>query len=102
MLIAKQYINKNYNTPLSLEDVSSLVGFNPAYFSFLFKKETGKNFMKYVIEVRMQNAKQLLIQTNNDIADIAMEVGYTDLKYFSKLFKKETGLNPSQYRKLYG
>jgi Transcriptional regulator containing an amidase domain and an AraC-type DNA-binding HTH domain len=57
--------------------------------------------MEYIIEVRMQNAKQFLIQTHKDISDIAMEVGYTDLKYFSKLFRKITGLNPSEYRKLY-
>lgn len=99
--MAKQYINENYNTLLTLENVSAYVGFNPAYFSSMFKKETGKNFMEYVMEVRIQNAKQLLIQTVKDVADIAMDVGYTDLKYFSKLFKKITGLNPSEFRKLY-
>ena len=99
--IAKQYINENYNTALNLESVSSHIGFNPAYFSFLFKKETGKNFMEYVMEVRIQYAKQFLIQTDDDLAEIAMKVGYMDLKYFSKLFKKFAGLNPSEFRKLY-
>lgn len=99
--MAKQYINENYNAELSLEGVSSYIGFNPAYFSYLFKKETGKNFMEYVMEIRIQNAKQFLIQTDKDLSDIAMEVGYMDLKYFSKLFKKITGLNPSEFRKLY-
>jgi two-component system response regulator YesN len=99
--LAKQYINENYNTPLTLESVSATIGFNPAYFSTLFKKETNKNFSEYVMEVRIQNAKQLLIQTSKNVDDIAMEVGYSDLKYFSRLFKKITGLNPSEYRKLY-
>ena len=99
---AKQYINENYNKEITLENVSSLTGFNPAYFSSLFKKETGENFMEYIMKVRIQNAKYLLIQTNKDIGDIAADVGYTDLKYFSKLFKKKTGLNPSEFRKLYG
>lgn len=98
---AKQYINDNYNTGISLESVSSHIGFNPAYFSSLFKKETGKNFMEYVMELRIQHAKQYLIQTEYTIDDIAREVGYTDLKYFSKLFKKLTGLSPSEFRKLY-
>ena len=98
---AKQYINENYNKEITLENVSSLIGFNPAYFSALFKKETGENFMEYIMKVRIQNAKYLLIQTNKDIGDIAADVGYTDLKYFSKLFKKKTGLNPSEFRKLY-
>ena len=67
----------------------------------LFKKETGKNFLEYVTELRIQNAKNYLIQTNYDIAEVASAVGYNDLKYFSKLFKKTTGLNPSEFRKLY-
>jgi two-component system response regulator YesN len=99
--MAKQYIQENYNTGLSLEGVSAQIGFNPAYFSSLFKKETGKNFMEYIMEVRIQNAKEFLVQTDINVDEIAMEVGYTDLKYFSKLFKKITGLNPSEYRKLY-
>lgn len=99
--LAKQYINENYNTALTLEGVSARIGFNPAYFSSLFKKETGKNFMEYIMEVRVQNAKQQLVQTGKAVDEIAMEVGYTDIKYFSRLFKKITGLNPSEYRKLY-
>ena len=99
--MAKQYINDNYNTALTLESVSTRIGFNPAYFSALFKKETGKNFMEYIMEVRVQNAKQQLVQTGRTVDEIAMEVGYSDIKYFSRLFKKITGLNPSEYRKLY-
>ena len=100
--IAKQYINDNYNQNLTLENVSDHIGFNPTYFSVFFKKETGKNFLEYLTELRIKNAKLYLISTDMDIADIAEEVGYNDLKYFSKLFKKLTGINPSEYRKLYG
>jgi two-component system response regulator YesN len=99
---AKQYINENYNKEIKLESVSNLIGFNPAYFSALFKKETGENFTEYVMKIRIQNAKDFLLQTNKDVADIAADVGYTDLKYFSKLFKKKMGLNPTEFRKLYG
>ncbi|MFA9464890.1 MAG: AraC family transcriptional regulator [Velocimicrobium sp.] len=100
--IAKQFIAENYNTSISLEEVSGMIGFNPAYFSTLFKKETGKNFTEYITEIRVQNAKQIIVKTNMDISDVAVEVGYSDLKYFSKLFKKITGVSPSEYRKLYG
>lgn len=99
---AKQYIHDNFNRTISLESVSNVVGFNPAYFSSLFKKETGKNFTEYLLEVRVLNAKQYLTQTNMEIADISAEIGYSDVKYFSKIFKKLTGVNPSEYRKLYG
>ncbi len=100
--LAKQYINDNYNQNLTLENVSDHIGFNPTYFSVFFKKETGKNFSEYLTELRIKNAKLYLISTDMDVADVAEEVGYNDLKYFSKLFKKLTGINPSEYRKLYG
>lgn len=99
--LAKQYINENYNKAISLESVSNHIGFNPAYFSSMFKKSTGQNFMDYVIEIRILNARNLLVQTNQDVAEIAAKVGYTDLKYFSRIFKKLTNLTPSEYRRLY-
>jgi two-component system, response regulator YesN len=99
---AKQFIHENYNKTITLESVSNIIGFNPAYFSSLFKKETGKNFMEYIIAERIKHAKVLLIQTNKDILEVSLEVGYSDLKYFSKVFKKVVGVNPSEYRKLYG
>ena len=67
----------------------------------MFKKATGQNFMEYVIEIRILNARNLLVQTNQDVAEIAAKVGYTDLKYFSRIFKKMTNLTPSEYRRLY-
>lgn len=100
--VAKQYIYDNYNKNLTLETVSEYTGFNPTYFSVFFKKETGKNFSEYLTELRMKNAKSYIVSTDMDIADIAAEVGYSDLKYFSKLFKKATGINPTEYRRLYG
>jgi Response regulator containing CheY-like receiver domain and AraC-type DNA-binding domain len=100
--VAKQYIYDNYNKNLTLETVSEFTGFNPTYFSVFFKKETGKNFSEYLTELRMKNAKSYIVSTDMDIADIAAEVGYNDLKYFSKLFKKATGINPTEYRRLYG
>lgn len=99
--IAKQYIQQNYMKPITLKDVSSFVGFNDSYFSSLFKKESGKNFLEYLSEVRMDKAKELLKETDLCIANICEMVGYTDLKYFRKSFKKYTGLRPNEYRKLY-
>ncbi|HAX51932.1 MAG TPA: hypothetical protein DIW07_13825 [Lachnospiraceae bacterium] len=98
---AKQYIYDHFSQNITLEKVSDQIGFNPAYFSTLFKKETGQNFLEYVTELRIQKAKNYLIQTDYDVAEIASSVGYGDLKYFSRLFKKNTGLNPSDFRRLY-
>ena len=100
--LAKQYIKENYNKSINLEDVASMIGFNPAYFSSMFKKETGENLIDYVIKIRIQHAKNYLLQTDLSVDDIASLIGYSDTKYFTKLFKKKAGLNPSEFRKLYG
>lgn len=98
---AKRYIRQHYQQALRLEDVSSAVGFNATYFSALFKKETGQNFMDYLTELRIAKAKELLCDDALSVQDVAELVGYRDLKYFSRLFKKTTGVSPSSYKKLY-
>lgn len=98
---AKQYIQKNYMNPITLKEVSGAVGFNDTYFSSLFKKESGKNFLEYLSEVRMNKAKELLRETNLGVTEICERVGYLDLKHFTKSFKKYTGLKPNEFRKLY-
>ena len=98
---AKQYIQLNYMKHISLEEVSSIVGFSPAYFSSMFKKESGQNFMEYISEVRINKAKEFLKTTNWSIAAICESVGYSDLKHFTQIFKKYTGLKPNEFRKLY-
>lgn len=98
---ARNYIQQHYREALRLEDVSSAVGFNATYFSTLFKKETGQNFMDYLTELRISKAKELLCGEELSVQDVAEQVGYRDLKYFSRLFKKLTGVSPSDYKKLY-
>lgn len=98
---AKRYMQQHYREALRLEDVSSAVGFNATYFSTLFKKETGQNFMDYLTELRISKAKELLCGETLSVQDVAEMVGYSDLKYFSRLFKKATGVSPSDYKKLY-
>lgn len=99
--LAKNYIQQNYMNPITLEEVSDLVGFNASYFSTLFKKETGINFVQYLSEIRMEKAKELLKESNLSVAAICEEVGYSDLKHFTKSFRKTTGIKPNEYRKLY-
>jgi two-component system response regulator YesN len=99
--LAKKYMQDNYHKPLTLEDVAAVAGFNPTYFSTVFKKVTGENFLEYLSELRMKEARELLCDGHLRIDDIAEKVGYADTKYFVKLFKKSTGLTPQEYRKLY-
>lgn len=97
----KKYIQEHYNEPVKLEDVSSLTGFNPNYFSGMFKKQVGMNFSEYLTYVRIEKAKQFLIKGELSAMDIAEEIGYGDAKYFYKIFKKSTGLTPMEFSRLY-
>lgn len=95
---AKEYIKENYNKDLSLEDIADHVFLSPVYFSRLFKKETGENFIDYLKKVRMKSAIRLLKNPDNKIYEISQQVGYKSSKYFSRLFREYTGLTPSDYR----
>ena len=62
---------------------------------------TGKNFSDYLKEIRIENAKNMLLNTEQQVEDISFAVGYSDIKYFSRLFKKLTGVTPTEFRRLY-
>ncbi len=98
---AKEYVDHHYMEKISLEEVAKHVGLNASYFSNLFKKECDKTFVNYLMEVRLNQAKELLRTTNDTIISIAESVGYTDSRYFSQCFEKVIGMKPSLFRKLY-
>jgi len=100
--LAKQYIHNHYQEQITLEEVSDYVGLTPAYFSVMFKKETEIGFAKYLINERIEGAKDLLRESTLSVADICRKVGYNDPKHFTRLFEKNVGVKPAVYRKLYG
>lgn len=101
VLEAVEYIRRHYGERLSLEEIAGRSGFNTNYFCELFKKETGKTFTVYLMEVRMEEAKRLLRDTGEPVYGIAEKVGYKDAKFFSQQFTKIVGIKPAEYRKLY-
>lgn len=98
---AKRFIRMYYGQDISQEEVADAVGLSAAYLSTLFKKETGVSFSEFLTETRIRAACDLLLSTNDPVAQIAETVGYNDVKYFNKVFRKTAGLSPSAYRKLY-
>lgn len=96
--IAKAYIQQYYMNTLTLRDVADLCGYSTAYFSRSFKEYFGINFVQYLNQVRIENAKKLLAESELSAAEICEKTGYQSLSYFSTSFKKETGLAPQQYR----
>lgn len=99
---AKRMIEECYREQITLSDISDVLGLSPPYFSALFKNETGVTVSQYITNVRISEAKRLLLISQDPIPLIASKVGYSDEKYFMRVFKKEVGLTISEYRRLYG
>jgi AraC-like DNA-binding protein len=95
---AKEYIQLNQAEELSLTRVAKAVNTSSFYFCKLFKKATGLNFTDYVSRVRVEKAKNLLLNPNLRISEIAFEVGFQSLTHFNRVFKKIIGQSPTQYR----
>ncbi len=98
IVLAQRYIESHLFEDISLEAVAEKVGLTPSYFSTLFKNTTSMKFMDYVIKLRMEEARRLLVTTRKPVSEIAEMVGYYDVRAFSKRFKKETGVIPSDFR----
>lgn len=94
----KRYIREHYAENINLNALADQVFLSPKYLSDLFKKETGENYTKYLLYVRMEHAKKYLLQLDLKIYEVAEMVGYVSPKQFIKVFKKETGVTPSEYR----
>ena len=99
VLRAEEYVRGNYaDEELSLDNICETLGVSNSYFSTIFKRETGKSFIGYLTDYRMDCASRLLMETNEKSYIIAKKVGYTDPNYFSYVFKRRFGVSPSKYR----
>lgn len=96
---AVAFIQENYATDLNMAVVSNHVSMNYSLFSYAFKEYTGKNFVNYLKELRVNEAKRLLAETNLRVIEISQRVGYENEKHFMKIFKSVSGVSPTEYRK---
>jgi AraC-like DNA-binding protein/ligand-binding sensor protein len=95
---AKEFIIENQTEDLSLGQVAKAVNTSTFHFCKMFKKATGLNFTEYVSRVRVEKARNLLLNPNLRISEIAYEVGFQSLTHFNRVFKKITGRSPTDYR----
>jgi len=96
---AREHMDRHYNDSLSIEQLGKIAGVSPKYFVDLFKKTFGISAIDYLTELRMNKAKQYLMQSQAKLRDIAHQVGYQDEFYFSRKFKQQVGVSPSVYIK---
>ncbi|ALA42249.1 chemotaxis protein CheY [Paenibacillus peoriae] len=95
------YIEEHYaDTELSAEQVSCGVFVDPSYLRRVFRKESGFSIVDHITHIRMKKAKELLLNRNRKLTEIAESVGYSDPNYFSKCFKKRFGMTPTEYEQL--
>ncbi len=92
------YIEKNYSIKIKTEEIAAKLFFNKNYISKLFKKETGLSIHEFVKELRLKEVCKQLSQTHRNIADVAMDCGFTDMKSFYANFKKQMGCTPKEFR----
>lgn len=92
------YIGKNYQEDIALQDIAGALGYSEAYFCKIFRQCFSKSFTSYLTEYRIQMAKKLLADVRNNIKDISMQVGVRDSNYFARIFKRYVGKTPSEYR----
>ena len=94
-----EYIHENYGSRLTNRDIAEYFGYNPNYVSDLIKVTTGLSLHKYLLNVRIERAIELLEWTNSSVGEIAEACGFYDIYHFSKVFKGATGTSPAKYRK---
>lgn len=96
----RKYIEDNYANPdLSLNHISMRFGINGKYVSQLFKEEFGIKFVDFLIGLRVEHAKKMLLETEKSINEISLNVGYVHTISFGRIFKKMSGVSPGDYRK---
>ena len=97
--LAIRYLNEHYMEDIDISLMASELGFHSAYLTRLFGRYAGVTPLKYLTNLRIQEAKRLLLDTSLPISVVGERVGYPDQFHFSKTFRKATGVNPSAFRK---
>ena len=92
------YIDRNIKRGVTLDMAAAYVGMSASYFSKFFKKYMGINFITYVTDRKIEAAKDMLINTDRPVVNIAYDLSYSETNYFSKTFKKKVGVTPTEYR----
>lgn len=97
---ALEYIDMNYTTKMSIQDLANHVGLDRKYLYSLFKKHLGESPQNYIIKYRVDIAADLLAHTKESVSNIAASVGYDNPFHFSKIFKRMRSISPTEYRQL--
>ena len=98
VLCALEYLNRNYHKSISVSTVASVVGLSESRISHLFKQTVGKGIHQYLTELRINSARELLLNTDLPVSEIADILNFEDALYFSRAFKAKLGVSPKKFR----
>lgn len=93
------YMEHNYMNNIKLENIAPLFGYNSSYLGKIFTKKVGEGFNVFIDKVRIKHSKELLVETELKVYEIAEKVGYRNVDYFHTKFKKYVNQSPAEYRK---
>ena len=93
-----RYIRENYMYDISMQELARTMNYSEPYFCKLFKQCFGQNFISYLTDYRVEEAKRRLKEPTANIKEIGRAVGYGDSNYFTKVFRRVTGISPTEYR----
>lgn len=94
----KEWLRIHATEGISVNDAATALQYNPNYLTQILKAKTGMTMIEYLNNIRLNEAKNLLLNSNKTISEIAYTVGFSDAKYFMKFFKKKENITPTQYR----
>lgn len=94
-----QYVEKNYDKSITLDEISKVSGFSKFYFTRFFKENTGMTFIDYLNNFRIAKSEWLLLNEENSITDVAFKAGFNSVKTFNRVFKILKGCSPMEYKK---
>jgi AraC-like DNA-binding protein len=95
------YINTNYNKAITNKILSEMTGYHEYHLNRLFLKQTGITIHQYILNIRISEAKKMLLNTDLSLTEIAEKVGFNSNTYFSSYFKQSTGVSPQRFKTIY-
>ncbi|MBU1614775.1 AraC family transcriptional regulator [bacterium] len=95
-----EYLHFNYGQKISVEEMARAALLSPSHFASVFKKETGRSPMDYLIALRLNKAKKFLRAGGKTITEIALECGFASSSHFSSCFRQEFAITPSEFKKM--
>ena len=96
-----EYMNLNFDKPVSLREVAKIASMTDVSFSRFFKKRTGITFIDSLTEMRLGHASRLLIDTTQSVAEVAYHCGFNNISNFNRIFKKKKNCTPKEFRENY-